>query len=101
MIYNDIDALESILSMIISDMHPIDIREMAAQFPDDFTEAIEEFCDRYGLGNWFNESLILHEVDISDTLNRLADEAEIDAQTAESHRDEVERDYRHTIGQPA
>lgn len=77
-----------------------ELEELVGTLPDENEEVCSKFCDRYELGNWFYEALILHDVDITELLVDLGNEREIEEKEAQRDRDEIERDLRRSQGWP-
>jgi len=70
--YNTLDTLESVVRMIVADMHPIEIRELVDQLPLDWSEQLSAFCDRFDLGNWMYDVMTLNNIDLVNLLNQIA-----------------------------
>lgn len=101
MIYNKTDALEAVVTMAVADIHPTELRDIAAKLPEDFSDALEEFCKRFDLGEWFYDSLTVAEVDIVELLHSIADDAETDITALETHDAQINSDLRRANGWPA
>lgn len=101
MIYTKRDALEAVVNMSVADIHPTELREIAAKLSDDFSEALGEFCNQFNLGDWFYDSLTLAEIDIADLLNAIADEEEKNINETLIDYTEINLDLRKANGWPA
>lgn len=78
-----------------------ELQELISTLSDENDEACGKFCDRYELGNWFYEALILHDIDITELLVDLGNERELEEKEAQHDRDEIEHDLRRAQGWPA
>ena len=67
--YSDKEQLVGLIeNNVLYDRSSIDIQEIVDDLPEDSEEALSYFCDRFELGNWFYEALLMNEIDISDEL---------------------------------
>jgi len=77
-----------------------ELEELVGTLPEENEEACDKFCERYELGNWFYEALILNEIDITELLVDLGNEREVEEKEAQRDRDDIERDLRRSQGWP-
>lgn len=69
-----LNLLQQTVNHVVARLDSLDISQYIAELPEDTEEAIGAFCDRFELGNWFYDALILNEADVGAMLARIARE---------------------------
>lgn len=65
---NPNDTIRQIAEMVVDDQHSSEIIEIVDALPGNHEDAAAAFCDRYELGNWFYDAMILNDYDIREQL---------------------------------
>jgi len=66
--------IKQVIQAIVADENSVTINELIQEIIDDKDakedeQKIEMFCDRYELGNWFYDAMVINDVDIIEELN--------------------------------
>jgi hypothetical protein len=69
-------TLESLVEMALSDYHSSDIRELASNLPEGNELSASEFADKFDMGDWVYDALIMNDINIPLLLNEIADRFE-------------------------
>lgn len=89
-----LDLLEETIGHVVARLNSLDLSQLAVQLPEDIEEAAEDFCERFELGNWFYEALIVNEAKIGSMLSRIAAERMgLENEFAESYQEQRESVY--------
>jgi hypothetical protein len=85
---------------VICDLGSWELRELVDNLPEHTEEAASAFCDRFDLGDWFYEAMVINEVDINLELINIGARLEQEEEEAARDRAEIDRDYRMAQGWP-
>lgn len=66
-------TVSELIEHVVADYHPVDITILAGSLPENIEEAASNFCDKFELGNWFYDAMVLNDVDIRAELNEIAE----------------------------
>ena len=85
---------------VIVDETSWSLQELVNRLPEDVEVAASTFCDRFRLGDWFYDALVINDVDINAELITIGARKEQEEREAANDRAEVDRDLRQAQGWP-
>lgn len=63
------DLLEQTVCHVVARHNSLEVAQLLRILPEEPEDAASAFCDRFELGNWFYEALVLNEADIGKILD--------------------------------
>jgi hypothetical protein len=98
--YSEKTALESVVNMVVADMHPQELRGVIQALPSDDESAIKRFCENFDLGSWMYEALVGKEIDLIMLLSQIADEMDREYQEEAAELNMITASVRASQGWP-
>lgn len=92
-------TLRNIIEMVVADRDSDELGEFVRQtFTLDMSteEASEEFCDKFDLGDWFYEAMILNDIDIVSELDSIKLSRQVEEEEGREMREASEEVIRQT-----
>lgn len=90
--------LDQLIERVVADKPSEVIESLIHSLPEDREEAIAGFCDQFELGNWFYEALIENRIDITEELEKIRVNKQLDEELIVAQSWEADRDYRASNG---